>query len=161
MQEHGHPEGFEKTWDFCINNSVIAIGWHQVGDLTGLTRAEIKRVYEQVFPGERTKGYLNLQRFWLDIHPGDRVVARCGTKVAVGFGTVLDEPYYNKQQGEDWASGLPINPHPSFLSIRWDSLDEYRFPFALFPRFTVGELRESHKHWHQIKVVTDRVWPEA
>lgn len=157
-----HPESFDLTWDFCVRNGVIAIGWHQVGDLTGQTRAEIKEVYEETFKGERTQGYLNLQRFWLDVNPGDRIVARYGTKVTVGIGTVMGKPYYDKQKGDDWTCGLPINPHPSFLSIKWDSLEEITLPpHVQLPRDTVHTIEERYKCWDAVSAILSRVYPSV
>ena len=153
-----HPDAFETAWRYDLANSVISIGWYELGDLTGVPRNEIRRRYVQKFEDECAREYINLQRFWHDISPGDRIIARFGVKKIVGLGTGIGLPYYDLIKGEEWTGGLPINPHLSFLPVNWKSLEGFEFRNSVFQRFAVSELKREHKSWPQIEAVLDRVW---
>ncbi len=150
-----HPEGFEQAWEYDKAHSVLAVGWYLAGDLSGASREEIKNQYLDAYGNERGRGYVGLQRIWLDMKPGDFVIARYGLKEIVGLGTVAGDPYYSLEMGREWTGGLPLDPHPNFLPVCWET-HSYFFSQAVFQRFTVSELKESHKCWLTVKKVLDQ-----
>ena len=81
------PEGFEQAWKYDRENSVIAIGWYEVGDLSGASKSEIGRRYMQNWT-DNSRGYVNLQRFWHNVKQYDRIIARYSLKRIVGVGVV-------------------------------------------------------------------------
>ena len=82
-------EAFQKVWNYDRHHGVIAIGWSEIGDLANLSEEEIQRRYFEVYSGDTTRVGLNqVIRFWRDIQPGDRVIARGGRKRIIDVGTV-------------------------------------------------------------------------
>ena len=158
-----HPEGFEQAWKYDRENSVIAIGWYEVGDLSGVSKTEIKRRYikrrfnDMKNGGDRSRGYLNLQRFWHDIKQNDRIIARYGLKRIVGVGVVTGKPFYDLAKGQLWTGELPIRPHPNFLPVFWEEFD-HEFKERVFHMDTVSEVKETHKHWPTLENVLNHVW---
>ena len=152
-----HTQGFKQAWEYAKENGVIAVGWYHVGDLTGASRNQIKNQYLNAYGKERGRGYIVLQRFWLDMKPGDRVIARYGLKKIVGLGTVAGNPCYDLEKGKEWAGELPLDPHPNFLRVSWQSYS-HCFVDTVFQRITVSELKESHKHWPTVKETLAEVW---
>lgn len=158
-QRTWHPEGFEQAWEFDKASGVIATGWYRVGDVSGKSRLQIKEQYLKVYGKERGLGYVSIQRFWIDIKPGDLMIARYGLKEIVGLGKVAGAPFYSLEKGKEWAGGLPIDPHPNMIPVDWDTCTySHLFPRAVFQRATVSELKRFHKHWPTIKEVLSDVW---
>ena len=151
-----HLEGFEQAWKYDRENSVIAIGWYEVGDLSGVSKSEIGSRYMQNWT-DNSRGYVNLQRFWHDIKQNDRIIARYGLKRIVGVGVVTGKPFYDLAKGQLWTGGLPIRPHPNFLPVSWEEFD-HEFKESVFHRDTVFEVKETHKHWPTMKDALDQVW---
>ena len=153
-----HPLGYDTVWNYDKENGVIAIGW-DFGDLTGFSKETIKRKYLAEYADE-SRGYLSIQRFWCDISPDDRVIARRGTKKIVGVGTVTGAPIYDPDRGNFRTGGLPIWGYPNFLPVRWHLLDEFNLRVSSLPRDTVAELKPSHKHWPALRNVLQEVWQD-
>ena len=154
-----HPNGYDTVWGYDQENSVIAIGWGELGDLTGFSREAIKRQHAATYNNEG-RGYLSLQRFWCDISPGDRIIARRGTRKVVGIGTVIGKPVYDPDQGDLRTGGLPIYPYPNFLPVKWGRLEEFNLQVSSLPRDTVAELKQSFPCWPEIvEAILSQVWP--
>ena len=147
---------FDAVWDYSRRNDVISIGWHEVGDLTGASKKEIKDRHQAVYS---EINYQSLQRFWHDIEPGDRVIARAGLKRVVGIGTVEGKPFFDLDRGREVTCGLDQNIHPNFLIVHWE-LFERESPYRIFRGHlnTVTELKETQKHWPAIKAVLQGAW---
>ena len=134
--------GFEQVWNYDRNNNVIAIGW-DLGDLSGLSAAEIEQRYSQKYPGETTKQNLNqVLRFWNEIQVGDRVIARGGRKKLICVGVVTDPPFYSTQMGAERTGGLDIDPFNTFLPVNWGG-GEREFQSLEFGILTVYELGDD------------------
>ena len=138
------PETFQKVWNYDRSNSVIGIGWSDMGDLASLSEDEIERRYFQVFGGDSTRVGLNqVIRFWRAIQPGDRVIARGGRKRILDVGTVTGSAFYDPQRGRERARmGGGAQIYEYFLPVRWDGV-EREFPNQVFGMLTVYELPEE------------------
>ena len=78
-------------WEECRENGFIGIGWNDLGDVSGLSRAEFDARQEKV-EAERGKKKEATNQVWTfahDIQEGDVIVANRGTKEILGFGTVV------------------------------------------------------------------------
>jgi hypothetical protein len=95
-------------WAECRDGGFIAIGWDELGELTGLNHAAFeKRRDECIKKHNWTKGGPNqVWRFVNQIREGDRIVANRGWGEVVGIGTVTGSYYY--QAGAVLAHRLPV-----------------------------------------------------
>ena len=136
-------EAFQKVWNYDRHHGVIAIGWSAIGDLANLSEEEIQRRYFEVFSGDTTRVGLNqVIRFWRDIQPGDRVIARGGRKRIIDVGTVDGPAFYDPQRGRERAEIGGAQIYEYFLPMRWDGI-EREFPDQVFGMLTVYELPEE------------------
>ncbi len=137
----GDPETFAQAWNYDRNNNVIVIGY-DVGDLSGLSSEEIQRRYTRKYPDKPTRAILNqVIRFWCEIQPGDRVIARGGRKKIMGVGTVIGLPFYDPQEGQKRADGLD-GYYESFLPVQWEG-GEKEFDDQVFSMHTLYELPDD------------------
>ena len=140
----GNREEFERVWEYARDNGIISIGfgWN-MGDAASLSLEEMESRYLSD-RGERVSRHTLHQvfKFWNDIKPGDRIVARGGRKRIVGVGTVQGAPFYDSTRMQE--TGL--TDHRCFLPVQWDSGDsaiEKEFPNIVFGMQTVCELEET------------------
>ncbi len=105
------------NWESCRENGFIAIGWSELGDLSGLKREEFnQRRDEQVAQHDDwTKTGADQAWTFSRIEKGDRIVANEGTGKVLGIGTVTGP--YEFVEGERHAHRVPV---------RWDALEERR-----------------------------------
>ncbi len=105
-------------WPEWRDNNIVSIGWPELGDLTGISKAEFdKRAAICI----KEHGYTNqgMGQVWTlrNIKVGDRVVANAGQSKVLGIGTVTGGYYFSSGQhfieGEDY-------PHQ--LRVKWDSV---------------------------------------
>ena len=138
------PETFRRVWDYDRSNSVIGIGWSDMGDLASLSEDEIERRYFKVFAGHPTRAGLNqVLKFWREVQPGDRVIARGGRKRILDVGTVTGSAFYDPRRGRERARmGGGAQIYEYFLPVRWDGIEK-EFPNQVFGMLTVYELREE------------------
>jgi hypothetical protein len=97
-------------WDEALDGGFIAIGWSQLGDLSGMSLDEFERRREATlrkFP-DWGSGVNQVWRF-ANIRVGDRIVANRGTTEVLGIGSVVGPYYYEK--GAHYAHRL---------RVRWD-----------------------------------------
>lgn len=100
-------------WPRCRDGGFIAIGWGELGDLTGIDKAEfngrVREALEDWGP--------EVEQAWKfkGIQVGDRIVANDGTSRVLGIGTVTG-PYYFVADDE-YAHRLPV---------QWDEVGERR-----------------------------------
>ncbi len=134
---YDRPEAFEQCWNYDWSNGVIAIGWN-MGNVATLGREELEAKYLSLYgdaPGSRHQ----VVKFWHDIQPGDRIIARGGRKKIVGIGTVTGAPFHNPTMGKDRTGELDIRPYENFLPVRWES-GAREFPNQVFGMQTVTEM---------------------
>src|SRR6056297_83458 len=100
-------------WNDWVANGYASIGWDELGDLSGLSKADFEKKRSQVLEqhSERTKKGLNQVWQFANIKEGDRIIANKGKKEILGFGTVIG-PYYF----------VPNTEHGHRLPVIWDDL---------------------------------------
>jgi 5-methylcytosine-specific restriction protein B len=99
-------------WDECREGGFIAVGWDELGDLSGVSRKEFEaKVNELVESLNWNKA--GCEQVWRFAHlkEGDKVVANKGTSEVLGIGTVTG-PYYF----------VPDTRHGHRLPVQWDDL---------------------------------------
>jgi hypothetical protein len=106
------------NWDACREGGYIAIGWDELGDLTGLTREEFEALRESHLhedhggdTGWTVAGIEQVWAFCHDIKEGDRIVANRGTREVLGIGTVTGDYYY-----------VPEGSHRHRLPVEWEDV---------------------------------------
>ena len=99
-------------WDEFYNSGIMALGWHETGDLTVYAnKEEIKEALRErrnpdapfLHPG------LMLWQFANDLKPGDVVFAKRGRSEIVGRGIVAGEYEYDKDGGH----------YPHIRKVKW------------------------------------------
>ncbi|MBP5593487.1 MAG: restriction endonuclease [Clostridia bacterium] len=118
---------FSRTWgihtqnDFVfLNESVIAIGWEELGDLSSLdkTKDAIKNKYQAVFPTAKKMNVANcvgsISRFVIDMQIGDYIVFPSKYNREINLGMVDSDYYfdsnakiYNHRRKVKWLKHLP------------------------------------------------------
>jgi 5-methylcytosine-specific restriction protein B len=98
-------------WEECRENGFIGIGWNDVGDVSGLSRAEFDTLQDEM---EAERGYKKeaTNQVWTfahDIQEGDVIVANRGTREILGFGIVVG-PY----------EFVPDGHYAHQFPVRWD-----------------------------------------
>jgi AAA domain (dynein-related subfamily) len=94
-------------WDEALEKGFIAVGWGQLGDLSGMTLDQFERRREATLRKHPDWGS-GVNQVWRfsNIKKGDRIVANRGTREVLGIGTVTG-PYYYDANGE-MAHRLPV-----------------------------------------------------
>lgn len=103
-----------------LKNNVIAIGWHEMGDLSSIdaNREAFKEKYALVYPDAKKRSIANgagmLFRFCRDVQIGDYVVFPSKTNREVNIGIIESEYIYDPSQSEyvqtrkvKWLKHLP------------------------------------------------------
>jgi predicted Mrr-cat superfamily restriction endonuclease len=133
--ESKNSEIFDRVWQFDLANSVISIGWSQVGDVSKMSREALIEAVAAAYPDKpnATKSlFVNmLWSFYHEIKPDDVVIARKGRKILAAIGKVMKAGFYAPGKNPYLAS--PENSHPNFLEVEW--LDQSRnkiFPNIVF-----------------------------
>ena len=88
--EYRNPDEFDRCWSYDRQNGVIAIGW----DLGEAPRSQehLEELFNRRAEKEGWKegwtslGLHMLRKFWFEIQPEDRIIARAGRKRIVGIG---------------------------------------------------------------------------
>ena len=111
------PEEQGKLWDLWREESIITIGWGELGDLSGASREDFERKVEDARTRHPSWTKQGLEQVWKfkSLREGDRIVANVGTTRVVGIGTVVGSYYY--VDGVD---------HGHRMTVRWDDLQERR-----------------------------------
>ena len=105
------------NWDACREGGFIALGWDEIGDISGLTRSEFNaRRDDQTSRHEDwTKSGANQLWEFAHIREGDRIVANRGTNEVLGIGTVVGSYVF-----------VPGVRHGHRLPVEWDDLARRR-----------------------------------
>jgi hypothetical protein len=102
------------NWDTWKEENIIAIGWDQVGDLSGKSKDEIDEVFYETmknFPDWGPGGKTQLTRF-MEIQIGDQIIANKGKSEILGYGTVIGDYYF-----------VPGIRHGHRIPVQWDNLE--------------------------------------
>jgi hypothetical protein len=125
-------EGAQK-WNEFRENGYIAIGWDDVGDMSGVSHDEFCRrrddlIREKHDPNWKP-GKVNQVWKFVNIQEGDRVVANKGTTRLLGIGTVTGPYYY-----------VPDTQYAHRLPVLWDDVTQRQINEGNW-RFTLGEIK--------------------
>ncbi|MBD2183391.1 AAA family ATPase [Planktothrix sp. FACHB-1355] len=105
-------------WEECLNGGFIAIGWEELGDISGLSRAEFDSQRDELiaqYPEKWTKSGVNQVWVFAQIQKGDRIIANRGTQEVLGIGTVTGSYYF-----------VPNVKHGHRLPVHWDSITPHQ-----------------------------------
>lgn len=96
------PHNIDRIKEF-LDKSMAAIGWPELGDLTGLSAAQIRETYVKEYPGENQYAVgqrVGLIDRFVNIQKGDIIAVPYGQKVY--FGTVKSEySFHEELTGDD------------------------------------------------------------
>ncbi len=100
-------------WEECRDNGFIAVGWDEMGDVSGMSRTEFDARRDELVAEhpDWTKGGVDQVWKFSRIQEGDRVLANRGTDQVLGIGTVIG-PY----------EFVPGVRHGHRLPVRWDDV---------------------------------------
>lgn len=96
------------NWDACREGSFIAMGWEDLGDLSGLTREEFESRRDKLVAEREDWKRAGVDQAWqfANIREGDLVVVNHGFSEVLGIGRVTG-PYYFVD-GERHGHRLPL-----------------------------------------------------
>lgn len=137
-------EVFDKAWDYDLRNGTIALGWHQLGDVSRLDESQLRQRYGDVYGETRmlARDCNSIWRFYHEISPGDVVVARRGTKKVVGIGTVKGPALYDELKAKERVGHFTDDFYPNFISVQWEA-KEIEFDRIEFSFYTIYEIPEE------------------
>jgi hypothetical protein len=101
-------------WDEWPRGNFMAIGWDDLGDISGLSRAEFEERRDELITQHDDWTKTKLNQVWAFAHQiseGDRVVANQGINKVLGIGTVIG-PY-------EFVPGVNLGHR---RLVRWDDL---------------------------------------
>lgn len=100
--ENGH------FWNTCKDGGYIAMGWDEVGDISGLSRKEFNTRWVEAGKGERGWTMTSANQAWKFAHikEGDKIIANRGTTEVLGIGTVNGDYYF--VPNEEYGHRLPV-----------------------------------------------------
>lgn len=133
-------------WDVMFAESVMAIGWDELGDLREFNEQDaiterLKQLRQQE-PGstkatEPIHASLACWNFAKELQPGDVVVARQGTREVVGYGVISGEYFYDNSR----------NRFRNRRTMNWQARGNWTVPDnqkQLAPK-TLTELRDPER----------------
>lgn len=140
--ESKNSQLFDNVWQFDIENSLISIGWSELGDISKMTKEALSAAVATSYP-DRAKGLLTnmLWAFYHEISPGDFVIARRGRKILAAVGKVVRAGFYAPSRNPFLAS--PGYSHHNFLEVEWQAQPRDKvFSNIVFPMQTLTEISE-------------------
>ncbi len=145
---HSKPADlFLRIWEFDLTNSIISIGWSELGDISGDTeqglRAAVDRTYPDKPAGARVAYFNMLWKFFHSISVGDTIIARRGTQRIVGVGIVRRAAYYDPTRNP--GAVHDSNPaYPNHLDVHWREPSQSKvFSQAVFGLLTLYQIPKS------------------
>jgi 5-methylcytosine-specific restriction enzyme B len=95
-------------WDECRNGGFIAIGWNDLGNLSGMSRSEFEARRDELLARNKDWDKVGTEQVWkfAQIKEGDRILANRGTTEVLGFGTVVGPVYF--VPGETYGHRIPV-----------------------------------------------------
>ena len=139
---YDQPQRFERVWTYAREKNIIAIGWN-IGDIASMSPDELPARFAERFPGTSKHGLNQLRKFYYEIKPGDRIIARAGRKKFVGIGTVTGPAFHNPTTGQGMVGDLGVEVYENFLPVQWDDVTEKVFQDIVFGMHTVNEMPPS------------------
>jgi restriction system protein len=125
---------FDQAWAFDRTNGTIALGWTELGDISGLDRDALEAHFKATYPnktrGVQTREINMLWSFYHETDMGDRIIARRGRTKIVGIGTVEGAPFHDSEKGRARVSTGHL--YANFLPVKWD-VREIDFGKMVFP----------------------------
>jgi MoxR-like ATPase/plastocyanin len=125
---HIHPGGQASNWNEQRDSGVIAIGWNDIGDVSGKSNLEIKELLKKHYPEDHP--YLNF-KYFMSIKKGDIVIASKGKKKIVGIGVAKGEYKFFSQDDSTYRHTIPVD---------WYYTQEKDIPIQGDWRKTVGPI---------------------
>jgi predicted Mrr-cat superfamily restriction endonuclease len=107
--------------DKFVKGGYIALGWVEIGDLSGVgTRDELYPIYKKAYPKDTSNVVIGQQvgqiaRFLFEIKPGDYVITPDPDTEWLHYGIVQADPPYFYANGQDGCPFLhrrPVKWHP-------------------------------------------------
>ena len=134
---------FEQVWAYDREHGTIAIRWHQLGDLAGLSRSQIEQRYVYHYKRESAQSVQMLYTFYNKIAIGDVIIARRGRYFCIGIGRVTREAYYDLEQARERLNGLSTDLSTNFIEVNWQRLAiiPVREVFAIKTVSNIGEAK--------------------
>jgi len=112
---------WRKVWEFDKRNSIISIGWRELGDLTVFNRESLRAAIDSSYkdsPSNIRSMYANMiWSFCHEIKPGDMVIARKGLKTIAGVGEVQSAAFYAAPSQLD--SNSSDSPYSNHIPMKW------------------------------------------
>jgi hypothetical protein len=141
-------------WVEQRDNSCIAIGWDETGDLDKYkTEERIKRRFAQIDWGSKTRP-TQLLKFYEDVQVDDKVLANSGRQI-YGIGTIFGTYKFDKNLY--YAHSKPVRWERTF----WEPLDveELGLPKDLTAKIRLNRtvLELEPKEWKLVERALDRV----
>ena len=126
---------FQKCWQYDLARGIISVGW-DLGEKPQ-SREHLAWLWEEYadpeWAGSRAC-FGMLEKFWFDIEPGDKLIARAGLTRYVGLGEFQGDPFYDQDAiGETWGC--------SFRRVLWEPCQDERNSPLRFTRRTLYALR--------------------
>jgi hypothetical protein len=134
------PDMVERTWDYDREFRTIAIGWAEAGDISGLTKDELRSVMQTHYR-DQPGAWKSLWAFFREIHEGDYVIARTGRSTILGVGRVSrEDAYFDREKGLSRVGGMHRWFKPNFREVNWERTDPIRFSHYVFSIPTVTRI---------------------
>lgn len=133
---------FEKVWEYDLSNGTIAVGWKELGDVSGMSKSELESKYKEVYGKIDNKDINAIWGFYHEISIGDIIIARKGRKKIIGIGTVISKPFYNEEMGKERVAYLTEDFYPNFLRVKWEE-KEIEFDKQVFSMYSPYEISEE------------------
>jgi predicted Mrr-cat superfamily restriction endonuclease len=121
---------FDQVWSYDLKHNTIAIGWNQLGDISGISKHELILAFQTppsdglppTSPGSKTHKVNMIWVFYHEIKLGDIIIARKGRKKIVRIGTVIGMPSYDQEKGIERVGKSDIYYYyPNFLPVKWEN----------------------------------------
>jgi 5-methylcytosine-specific restriction protein B len=137
----------ESHWEMMRQRSVIAIGWHELGDLSGVMpqenfKEQLKRDLAEKYPNEPSaigRAAQQIAHFCKTMQMRDYVIASDGQET-LGVGKVVGDYEFDATAR-----------FPHMRSVEWLSLDKWRMPIPEGLRTTVHEIRKHVQNLVEIE----------
>jgi len=142
-------KGFEKVWQYDMDNKTIALGSNFMGSPEGMSEYEIRDALANT---ELSK--LDIKRyskdtwiFWNKIEDEDIIVAKKGLREIVGVGKAFKDKknkkicFFSEEKGFE-RTGNSFNTHPNFLNVKWINKERKDFGEDFFYSERFAELEE-------------------
>lgn len=140
---------YDRVLEFDLNNGIISIGWHELGNVATKSKNQLREIYEQnyesFFPATVTKTANMIWNFYHEIKRGDIILARKGTKILAAVGVVQKEAYFDEVKRKSLSDKYPDFKHCNWLDVKWQDsprnqrYDKKRTPFGIQTIYEIGE----------------------